>query len=262
MFGFINITITDILDIFLVAVLIYQVYNLMKNSAASRIFLAVVALYLVWVLARALKMEMLSTVLGQMLGVGVIAGFIVFQPEIRRFLLYLSIRYFDTNGWHGVFWRTIFHIKKSSLPVDVDELVIACRNMSERNTGALILITRKSPLDVYAETGDIVDAQLSSRLLENIFFKNSPLHDGALIIDNNRIKAARCTLPITENPRLPASYGMRHRAALGASEHTDALVVIVSEETGKISIAEHGIITPLTGSSELRTKLVELGAKG
>ncbi len=260
MFNFIHITPTDILDIFLVAFLIYQVYKLIKGTAAIRIFFSIVILYLFWALVRALNMELLSTILGQILGVGVLALFIVFQPEIRRFLLHLSTRYFDTNGWRGVFWRTIFHVQKSTMVLDIDAITRACRNMSERNTGALILITRKSSLDMYAETGDMIDAQLSSRLIENIFFKNSPLHDGAMIIENNRIKATRCTLPISENPHLPAGYGMRHRAATGASEHTDVFVIIVSEETGRVSVAEHGVVTGLSGANELRTKLSEIAS--
>ncbi len=258
MFSFINITVTDILDIFLVAFLIYQVYKLMRGSAAIRIFFSIVVLYIFWFVVRILNMELLSTILGQVLGVGVLAIFIVFQPEIRRFLLHLSTRYFDTSGWRGVFWRTLFHVRKSPVVLDIDALTRACRNMSERSCGALILITRQSSLDMYAETGDTIDAQLCSRLLENIFFKNSPLHDGALIIENNRIKAARCTLPITENPNLPAGYGMRHRAAIGASEHSDVMVIIVSEETGKISMAEHGKIISLSGPNELRDKLAEM----
>ncbi len=258
MTGFIPIKITDILDVVLLAALIYQLYKLVKGTAAIRIFFTIVAFYFLWVMTRALNMELMSNVLGQVLGVGVLAIFIVFQPEIRRFLLHLSTRYFSTNGWQGVIWRTIFRLKKSHIALDIDALVKACRNMSTRNTGALILITRESSLELYAETGDIIDAQLSNRLLENIFFKNSPLHDGALIIENNRIKAARCTLPITENQDLPASYGMRHRAAIGASEHTDALLIIVSEETGNISMAEHGVITALSGANELRIKLTKL----
>ena len=258
MFSFIDITLIDIIDILLVAVLIYQVYMLMKGTAAIRIFFSIVVLYMLWAVARALNMQLLSTLLGQVLGVGVLAIFIVFQPEIRRFLLHLSTRYFDANGWRGNFLRTIFLIRKPKLSLDIDAIVNACRDMSEQRTGALILITRHSSLDIYAETGDLIDACLSSQLLKNIFFKNSPLHDGALIIENNRIKAARCMLPITENPNLPAKYGMRHRAAVGVSEHTDVFVIIVSEETGGISIAEHGVVVNLSNANELRTKLTEI----
>ncbi len=258
MFSFIHITLIDIIDVFLVAILIYQVYKLMRGTAAMRIAFSIAAIYVTWAVVRLLNMELLSSILGQVLGVGVLAIFVVFQPEIRRFLLHMSTRYFDTNGWRGVLWRTIFQVKKSGLSLDIDAIAKACRNMSEKNTGALILITRQSSLDLYAETGDVIDAALSSRLMENIFFKNSPLHDGAMIIENNRIKAARCTLPISENPNIPAHHGMRHRAALGASEHTDALLVIVSEETGRISIAEHGVITALSGANDLRSKLAEI----
>jgi len=258
MFGFIHIRLIDIIDILLVAILIYQIYKLMKGTAAIRIFFSIVVIYLFWGLVRILNMELLSTLLGQVLGVGVLALFIVFQPEIRRFLLRMSMRYFDGNNWRGMFWRTIFFMRKPPVILDIDAITRACRNMSERRTGALILITRHSLLDAYSETGDLIDARLSSQLLENIFFKNSPLHDGALIIENNRIKAARCTLPITENPSLPADYGMRHRAAIGASEHTDAYIIVVSEETGRISVAEHGEIICLSGTNELRARLLEV----
>ena len=254
MLNFINISIADVLDILLVATLIYQLYKLLKNTAAMRIVFSIVLIYLIWALARVLNMELLSTILGQVLGVGVIALFIVFQPEIRRFLLHFSMR-FEANRNSNIIWRTLFRLNKQITELDVDAIATACRHMSETNTGALILISRRSSLDMYVETGDVIDARLSSRLLENIFFKNSPLHDGAVIIENNRIKAARCTLPITENPNLPASYGMRHRAAIGASEHTDALLVIVSEETGKISIAENGAVKPLNNVTELLNRI-------
>jgi uncharacterized protein (TIGR00159 family) len=258
MFGFIDITLIDIIDILLVAVLIYQAYKLMKGTAASRIFFSIVVLYLFWTLMRALNMELLSTLLGQVLGVGLLALFIVFQPEIRRFLLHMSTSYFNANSWGGTFWRTVFRLHETKVNLDIAAIAKACRNMSEQRTGALIVISRHSSLEMYSETGDIIDAQLSSRLIENIFFKNSPLHDGALIIENNRIRAARCILPITENPNLPANYGMRHRAALGASEQTDAFVIIVSEETGRISIAENGTVTGLSNANELRNKLSEI----
>jgi uncharacterized protein (TIGR00159 family) len=256
MFDFIHVTITDILDILLVATLIYQLYKLLKNTAAMRIVFSIVLIYLVWALARMLNMELLSTILGQVLGVGVIALFIVFQPEIRRFLLHFSMR-FEANRKSNISWRTLFRLNKQIAELDVDAITMACRHMSETKTGALILVARRSSLEMYVETGDVIDARLSSRLLENIFFKNSPLHDGAVIIENNRIKAARCTLPITENPNLPASYGMRHRAAIGASEHTDALLIIVSEETGNISVAENGTAKLLKSANELRPFLLE-----
>jgi uncharacterized protein (TIGR00159 family) len=256
MFSFINITITDILDILLVAVLIYQLYKLIKNTAAMRIVFSIVLIYLVWALARVLNMELLSTILGQVLGVGVIALFIVFQPEIRRFLLHFSMR-FEANRKSNIIWRTLFGLNKQSAELDVDAITTACRHMSESKTGALMLVVRRSSSDMYVETGDVIDARLSSRLLENIFFKNSPLHDGAVIIESSRIRAARCTLPMTENPNLPASYGMRHRAAIGASEHTDALLIIVSEETGTISVAENGSARPLGNANALRLLLIE-----
>ncbi|MDR3184346.1 MAG: diadenylate cyclase CdaA [Prevotellaceae bacterium] len=257
MFDFIHITIADILDILLVAILVYQLYKLLKNTAAMRIVFSIVLIYLIWALARVLNMELLSTILGQVLGVGVIALFIVFQPEIRRFLLHFSVR-FEANRKNNIVWRTLFsRLNKQIAEFDIDAITTACRHMSESKTGALIFVSRRSSSDIYAETGDMIDARLSSQLLENIFFKNSPLHDGATIIENNRIRAARCTLPITENPNLPASYGMRHRAAIGASEQTDALLIIVSEETGRILVAENGTVKLLANVNELRSFLFE-----
>jgi uncharacterized protein (TIGR00159 family) len=256
MFDFIHITVADVLDVLMMSMLVYQLYKLIRGTAAMRIVFSIVLLYLVWSLARVFNMELMSTILGQVLGVGVIALFIVFQPEIRRFLLHFSMR-FEANRTSNIIWRSLFRINKQISALDVDALTSACRNMSDTHTGALIVVTRHSSLDMYVETGDLIDARLSSRLLENIFFKNAPLHDGAVIIEQNRIKAARCTLPITENPDLPASFGMRHRAAIGASEHTDALLIVVSEETGRISVAENGKITSFNSAGELRLFLLQ-----
>jgi len=207
-------------------------------------------------------MELLNNILGKIIEVGVIALIIVFQQEIRRFLLFIGTRYLSKNRFSLENW--LFPKQKNMVaPVNIDAIVKACRNMSETKTGALIVIARKSELQYYTETGDIIDAETSSRLIENIFFKNSPLHDGALIIVNDKIRAARCILPVTENLNIPAHYGLRHRAALGISEHTDALIVIVSEETGKISFGFQGEIKYGISSMELRQLLEDhLSVKG
>ncbi|MDD2550931.1 MAG: diadenylate cyclase CdaA [Bacteroidales bacterium] len=251
---FISIRILDIIDILLVALLLYQIYVLIKGTVAINIFMGIFSLYIFWLIVKALNMELLSSILGQIIGVGVIALIIVFQQEIRRFLLLIGSRYFSKNRFSI---ERLFRIKteKYDSPVNIEAIVKASRNLSEQKVGALIVITKESNLKLYAETGDTINAETSSRLIENIFFKNSPLHDGAMIIQNNLIYAVRCVLPLSENPDLPASYGLRHRAAIGISEITDALVVVVSEETGRISFVKNGDIDLNITPAELREAL-------
>jgi uncharacterized protein (TIGR00159 family) len=250
---FIHIRILDIIDIFIVAFLLYQFYLLIRGTAAMNIFSGIVLLYVVWLVVKALNMELLGSILGQVIGVGVIALIILFQQEIRKFLLILGAKY-TSKGKNAI--ESILGNKPSSkILIDTESISRACTNLSLTKTGALIVIARNSNLEVYAETGDLINANISARLLENIFFKNSPLHDGAVIIDNNMIVAARCVLPISENLNLPPHFGMRHKAALGLTEATDALVIIVSEETGKISIADNGRIDYDINPDELKHKL-------
>ncbi|MGL4908369.1 MAG: diadenylate cyclase CdaA [Bacteroidales bacterium] len=250
---FFDIRFFDILDIILVATLFYQIYKLIRGTVAINIFLGIFFLYVLWIIVNALNMELLGAILGQVLGVGVLALFIVFQQEIRKFLLYIGTQYS-----HRKFSVSNFFLrKKATLAnlVNIDAIVKASRNMSDSKTGALIVIERTNSLMAYAETGDMLNATTSNRLLENIFFKNSPLHDGAVIISKTQICAARCVLPSSDNTQLPANYGMRHRAALGVSENSDALVVIVSEETGKISFVEKGGIQSGISTLQLKKKL-------
>lgn len=251
---FIAIRVLDIIDILLVAFLLYEIYMLIRGTVAINIFVGIFLLYMIWLIVKALNMELLSNILGQIIGVGVIALIIVFQQEIRRFLLFIGTRYLSKNRFS--IENFLFPKQKSVVPpVNIEAIVKASRNMAESKTGALIVIARKSELQIYAETGDIIEAETSSRLIENIFFKNSPLHDGALIIINDKIKAARCVLPVTENINLPAHYGMRHRAAIGMSETTDSLIVVISEETGKISFVVNGTIRYGISSMELKQLL-------
>lgn len=251
---FITIRVLDIIDVILVAFLLYQIYMLIRGTVAINIFSVIVVLYIIWLVVRALNMELLSGILGQIIGVGVIAIIIVFQQEIRKFLLFIGTRYMSKSKFS--LENLLFPKQKTDeASVNIDAIVKACRNMSETKTGALIVIARKSELQLYAETGDTIEAETSSRLLENIFFKNSPLHDGAVIIVNDKIHAARCVLPVTENINLPPQYGMRHRAAVGISEITDAIVVLVSEETGKISFVSHGSIKYGVTAQELKALL-------
>jgi uncharacterized protein (TIGR00159 family) len=202
-----------------------------------------------------MQMELLSTILGSVLGVGVIALIIVFQQEIRRFLIFLGSRYMDGNR---ISVEKILNLRFESKPqVKIRSIMKAVMQFSLEKTGALIVIGRKSNLDMYAETGDVLNAETSSRLFVSIFNKTSPLHDGAVIVEDDKVKAARVILPVTEKMDLPPEYGLRHRAGLGISEVTDSLVIIVSEETGQISMAENGILQKNIPARILRQKLEE-----
>jgi uncharacterized protein (TIGR00159 family) len=248
--AFLTLRILDVIDIILVAVLLYQVYRLIKGTVAINIFVAVFAVYLFWLIVKALNMELLSSILGQIIGVGVIALIIVFQQEIRRFLLIIGTRYLSRRNFS---LENLFSVDiKTSSNVRIDAIVTACTNLSKTKTGALIVIARKSELTTITEGGDVLNADTSTRMLESIFFRNSPLHDGAVVIIGDRIHAARCVLPISENIYLPAKFGTRHRAALGLTEKTDAIAVVVSEETGNISVCLTGEITTKLSSEELK----------
>ena len=246
--GFIHIGIIDIIDIFLVAMMLYYLYRVTRGTNAFSIILGVVMLYLMYVVVRALNMELLSGILGQFIGVGIIAVVVIFQPEIRRFLQMLGLQQNQRIS-------RFFGGENNEDDLDVDSLVKACIDMGETKTGALIVLQQTSDLSLMAEGGIAVDAKVSPSLLENLFFKNSPLHDGAMVISGNRITAARCTLPITERTDIPANYGTRHKAAIGITEETDADVIVVSEETGRISFVRGGNVTPINNINELKLLL-------
>jgi diadenylate cyclase len=253
--AFIHIRLLDIIDIFLVALLFYQLYMLIRGTVAYSITLAIAGIYIFWWAVRAMQMELLSTILGSVLSVGVIALIIVFQQEIRRFLIFVGSRYVDGNR---ISFEKILNIRfETKAQVKIRSIMKAVMQFSLEKTGALIVIRKKSSLDMFAETGDLLNAETSSRLFAAIFNKTSPLHDGAVIVDNDKIKAARVILPVTEKMNLPPEYGLRHRAGLGISEVTDSLVIIVSEETGQISIAENGVLLKNIPSRQLRQKLEE-----
>ena len=252
---FLHIRLLDIIDIFLVALLFYQLYMLIRGTVAYSITLVIAAIYLFWWAVRALQMELLSTILGSVLSVGVIALIIVFQQEIRRFLIFIGSRYVDGNR---ISFEKILNLRFETKPkVKIRSVMKAVMQFSLEKTGALIVIKNNSNLDMYAETGDILNAETSSRLFVSIFNKTSPLHDGAVVVENDKIKAARVILPVTDKLDLPPEYGLRHRAGLGISEVTDSLVIIVSEETGQISMAENGILQKNIPSRLLRQKLEE-----
>jgi diadenylate cyclase len=253
--GFLEISIVNMVDIGLVAALLYQVYKLLRGSVAIKIFLGFLSIYLIYLLVRALQMELLSSILGQFMGVGVIAAIIIFAPEIRKFLLIIGRSSFLSrdNIWKDLlfFWR-----KKDGRTVNISPIIDASKTLAGSNTGALIVLSKSTELKFYAESGDILDAELSKRLLISIFNKYSPLHDGAVIIYNGKIKAARCILPVTER-EVPAQFGLRHRAAIGMSEATDAIVLVISEETGQLSMTKNGKILHNMSFQEIRDTINE-----
>lgn len=232
---FIPFTILDFVDILLVALLMFGIYRMTRGTNAPYIFTGIIVIYVVWVVVRALNMTLLQTILGQIVSVGVIALLIIFQPEIRSFLQVVGMR---QRGF--TFINNIFNNGPVS-EVDLEPIVTACSEMSLTKTGALIVLAQKSDLRDIIDSGIKIDAQVSVSLLGNIFFKNAPLHDGAAIVADNRVVAAKCILPVTQS-NVPKSYGTRHRAAIGITETSDAIAVVVSEETGGISVAYGGKI--------------------
>jgi TIGR00159 family protein len=242
---FIQMRLLDVIDIIMFAVLLYAVYYLLKGTVAINIFLGIVAIFLIWQTVDALQMELLSTILGAFVSVGFIALIIIFQPEIRRFLFTIGTSTFFNNLKQRFKFLKVDH----SILLDTDTITRACIAMSKIKQGALIIITKQNELSDIVQSGVIIDAEISKPLIENIFFKNSPLHDGAMIITKNRIKAARCILPVTNKMDLPGHYGLRHRAAIGVTEDNDSFAIVVSEETGAISLVKSGNIKNMTFES-------------
>ncbi|GAA3919872.1 diadenylate cyclase CdaA [Hymenobacter algoricola] len=250
--GFLRIGWIDVVDVVLVTVLFYQLYKLLTGSVALKVFLGLMSVYLLYLVVKAAGMELLTSILGQFMSVGVLASIILFQQEIRRFLL--------TIGKATAFDRMLNFPWRREEPAErlnVTPFVEAAKSLAGKNTGALIAFQLASDLKFFADSGDLIDATVSKRLLLSIFNKTSPLHDGAVIIADNRLRAARCILPVSENPDVPASLGLRHRAAIGLTEVSDAVVLVVSEETGQISLVRGGEVFRNLSSSDLRTRLTE-----
>ena len=243
----------DILDILVVAILLFYFYKLMKKSGTLPIFIGVIAFIVAWVFASEIfDMRLTGTILDKFMAIGLIILVILFQDPIRRFLIELGSR----GKWQGL--RQLFtHEKKKADNAHIMPIVYACMSMAKSRTGALIVLQRTMPLKDYEKTGDIINADINMRLIENIFFKNSPLHDGALIIADGRLMSAGCILPVSHDMNISKSLGLRHRAALGLSQVTDALCVIVSEETGNISVAVDGMLHVKVTTSELENRLSE-----
>ena len=245
---FIKLGFFDILDILIVAFILYQVYRLVRGTVAVNIFAGILSFYLFWLIVGALNMELIHSLLDKFISMGVIALLIVFQPEVRRFLLLIGSRYNLQN---------IFNLEKLFAKPGIqnelsDAVVEACSHFSTTKTGALIVFQQNTELQNYAQTGVDIKAKVTTELIENIFFKNSPLHDGAMIITDNQILSARCILPVSDRQDIPGSMGLRHRAALGLSAVSDAYIVVVSEETGKITFFKEGKYKAKISPEELK----------
>ena len=234
---FFEFGIKDVIDIVLVALMLYYIYRLMKETRSLNVFIGIMVFVIVWlIVSQVLEMHLLGGILDKLVSVGMIGLIVLFQEEIRHFLYSL--------GAHGKLQSIVKlfgHDQKSEADKEaIMPIVMACMSMSRGKVGALIVIERGVILDDIVETGDYIDSRINQRLIENIFFKNSPLHDGAMVISNKRVKAAGCILPVSHKQDIPRELGLRHRAAMGISQDSDALAIIVSEETGRISVAMHG----------------------
>ena len=247
------LTIKDIIDILLVAYLLYKTYKLMKSSGSINVFIGILVFIVIWlIVSQVLQMRLLGSIFDKLVSVGVIALIVLFQDEIRHFLLSLGSRHRSSS----IFRFFSGGNKETDNKEDIMPIVMACMNMSKGKVGALIVVERSFPLDDVARTGDIIDANINQRLIENIFFKNSPLHDGAMIVRAGRVCAAGCVLPLSGNQSLSRDLGTRHRAAVGMSESADSVLVVVSEETGSISVAIGGMLKRHLSPDMLR-KLLE-----
>ncbi len=251
--GFLEIGWSSVIDILLVSVLLYNLYKLFKGGVALRVFVGFLALYLFYLVVEATEMELLSTILGQFMNVGVIASIILFQQEIRKFLLLIgkTANFNQFKLWSLI---KINHYLDKEV-IDSTPILEAIKVMARDKTGALIVISKNESLKFYVDSGDILDASISKRLLLSIFFKNNPLHDGAVIIYKDRVVAACCILPVSENRDIPAHMGLRHRAAIGLTEQVDVAVLIVSEETGQLSFVRNRKIFANLSILEIRQKI-------
>ena len=240
----------DIIDVILVALLLYYIYKLIKGTVAINIFIGIIIIYVAWKLTDFLNMELLTSIFGGFIKVGIIALIVVFQPEIRKFLLMVG----STNfGRRRKFLQQINFLKtESNNTTDVDAVISACHKMSMSKTGALIVFERNNNLDFISQSGDEMNIKVTQPIIESIFFKNSPLHDGAIVVNNNIVKATRVILPVNNEKNVPQRFGLRHRAAIGVTEKTDALALAVSEETGQISYFKDGEFIAFKDPIELK----------
>lgn len=250
-----KLSVVDIIDVILVALLLYYIYKLIKGTVAINIFIGIIIIYLVWKLTDFLDMELLSSIFGGFMKVGIIALIVVFQPEIRKFLLMVGSTNFNRRR---KFLRPFSFLKTDAVvSTDVEAIISACNKMSMSKTGALIVFERNNNLDFLTSSGDEMNIKVTQPIIESIFFKNSPLHDGAIIISNNIVKATRVILPVNNDKNIPNRFGLRHRAAIGITEKTDALALVVSEETGHISYFKDGEFVVFDDTTELTNMIKE-----
>ena len=242
-------TLVDIIDVILVALLLYYIYKLVRGTVAINIFIGIIIIYLAWQLTAFLKMELLTSIFGGFMKVGIIALIVVFQPEIRKFLLMVGSTNFGRR--RKFFGKLNFLKTETNDETDVDAVISACTKMATTKTGALIVFEHNNNLDFLGNTGDEMNIKVTEPIIESIFFKNSPLHDGAIIIANNIVKATRVILPVNNEKTIPKRFGLRHRAAIGITEKTDALALVVSEETGQISFFKDGEFIMFKDSNDL-----------
>lgn len=253
--GFLTINWTDLLDIVLVAVLLYQIYYLVKGSIASRVFVGYLLVYIFYLIVKGLGLELLTSILQYFMGVGAVALIVIFQQEIRRFLLIIGKSTIFTNNrfLSGVFGPGVTNQRNGIL----HKVAEASRTIASDFNGALIVLKKSDDLQKYIETGELLEAKVSVPLLISLFNQYSALHDGAVIIEEGKLMAARCVLPVADGVDVPSQLGFRHRAAIGMSEATDALVIVISEQTGKISLAIEGEIIPNVPATELERRLTD-----
>ena len=253
--GFLHLGFADIIDIIVVALILFVAFRWLRGSSAVNIFIAILMLFVIRIVAVAMNMKLLSALLDTIIDVGAIALIVIFQPEIRQFLSRMGRSTGITGERRGVMDRLFGRNQTALDDESAKELSIACFEMAEQKTGALIVLRHRNSLQDIIDSGTSLDAVVGSGLIENIFFKNSPLHDGAMIIGGNRILAARCTLPISDRTDIPSKYGMRHKAAVGISERSDADVIVVSEQRGTVSFVRDGIITQVDSRNSLKLLL-------
>lgn len=252
--SFIDISFVNIVDLFLVAILLYYVYKLVKGTVAINILIGIIIIYLIWKLTALLHMNIFSSLLGQFISVGVFALIVVFQQEIRKFLLMLGSNNLTNNKLYYKYIN-IFKPSREISQMNIDEFLNGCNKLIKSKTGALFVIERNNSLDFIKNTGDELYLEISSPIIESIFFKNSPLHDGAVIIDGNYITAARIILPVSENKNIDSSLGLRHRAAIGITEKTDSIAIVVSEEKSKLKFIKNGEIFDYKDEKNLKTMI-------
>ncbi|RZK49900.1 MAG: TIGR00159 family protein [Pedobacter sp.] len=254
-FDFLKLGWVNAIDIILVAILLYYIYSLIKNTIAVNLLIGLAIIFIFYQVVSSLKMDLLSAIINKFMSVGILALVVIFQPEIRRFLLHIGKS--SLIQQNRIWWRNLFGGKEKERDnlIRIKPIIDACKSMKKSRTGALLVFVKFYDDQLFANSSELIESKISKRLLESIFQKNSPLHDGAVVIAENKIKSASCILPLTLNDNLPPQFGLRHRAGIGISENTDAVAVIVSEETGEIAYAKQGRVRMNVSFGELEKLL-------